>query len=202
MTKTETIWHLILNTALHERKFKLTQAQIAQTTGFSLSTVNAAIDKPAKIGAIRKETKFFVLQDVFKLLYFWASNRNLSADIIFEASINMDIQSVESFMPDNIIYACYSASKYILQHNVPPADYAKVYVYSDNTTLQQLKLRFPKLKRGDNNNLFVISKSQHLITTKGHTTLANTFVDIWNLSDWYADDYLKALEERINELLS
>lgn len=201
MTKTETIWHFVLNKALHEKQFKLTQAQVAKSIGFSLSTVNAAIDKPAKIGAIRRESKFFVLQDVFKLLYYWGSLRKLSSDIIFQAYINMDIQSLESSMPDNTIYACYSASKYLLKHNVPPADYAKVYVYAEKPALEQIKLRFPNFSTEGNNNLFVLKRSAYFISDKGYSTLANTFVDIWNLSDWYAVDYLKALEEEINGLL-
>ena|SRR3989344_4176031 len=200
MTKTETIWHFILNKALHEKQFKLTQAQVAKSTGFSLSTVNGAIDKPAKIGAIRKESKFFVLQDVFKLLYYWGSLRNLSSDIVFQASISIDVQTLESSMPDNTIYACYSASKYLLKQNAP-ADYAKVYVYAEKPALEQLKLRFPQFSAKGNINLFVLNKPPHFISGKGHSTLANTFVDIWNLSDWYAVDYLKALEEEINGLL-
>ena len=32
-------------------------------------------------------------------------------------------------------------------------------------------------------------------------TLANIFVDLWNLKEWYARDFLNAVEERINGLL-
>jgi hypothetical protein len=34
------------------------------------------------------------------------------------------------------------------------------------------------------------------------TTLPQTFVDIWNLKDWYGQDFIKRLEEKINEKLA
>lgn len=34
------------------------------------------------------------------------------------------------------------------------------------------------------------------------TTLVQTFVDIWNLKDWYSKDFTASLEGKINELLS
>jgi hypothetical protein len=32
--------------------------------------------------------------------------------------------------------------------------------------------------------------------------LTQTFVDVWNLGDWYSRDFVVALETKINELLS
>jgi hypothetical protein len=34
------------------------------------------------------------------------------------------------------------------------------------------------------------------------TTLPQTFVDIWNLKDWYGQEFIKRLEEKINAILS
>ena len=32
-------------------------------------------------------------------------------------------------------------------------------------------------------------------------TVAQIFVDLWNLKEWYAKDFLKAMEKKINGLL-
>ena len=51
-------------------------------------------------------------------------------------------------------------------------------------------------------NLFVLEADPFLSNYGSVTTLAQTFVDLWNLSDWYAKEFIKALKEKIDELLS
>ena len=204
MTKTETIWQIIINKALKEHVFKSTQKELAEKTGFSLSTVHAALQKPSDIGAIRQSTKFFVLEDIFKFLYFWGSNRGLKADTISSLHVDMPVQQIEASMPPNVVFACYSAAKFHLSGNVP-ADYAKVYIYIEDEKIIDIKKRFGE-KVADSKriepNLFMLKRRDYMVFDNGITTLSNTFVDIWNLPDWYAKDFIKALEEEINGILS
>lgn len=199
MKKIETIWHDILNEALSKGIFKRTQQEIAEKLGFSLSTVSHALNIPTQIGAIRKESKFFVLEDFKKLLYYWASVRNLARDVVYTTYIDLPVLEIEGQALPDSVYAGYSAARHMLSS--PPADYANVYFYVKREHLAQFQGRFP-LNRETAPNVFALSLPDTLAHTKEGTTLVQTFVDVWNLKDWYAKDFLRALEGKIDGLLS
>ena len=140
-----------------------------------------------------------MLENFDKLLYFWASQRSLSKDIIYQTYLDAPISEIEGLLPANGIYACYSAARKILGEAA--ADYSKVYFYFDEKDLAAVKRRFPAAKN-KGANIFVLKANPSIKSSGGVTTLPQTFVDIWNLKDWYSHDFTKALEERINEKLS
>lgn len=199
MKKIETIWHYLLLRALTEGVFRHTQQDLAHRFGISLSTVHHALAIPAAIGAVRKESKFFVLDDTLKLLYYWASVRNLKRRIIYQTHVNARIQDIEGLALPTSIFGGYSAGKMHLGE--APADYAAVYFYDERENLKQIKERFP-LNAGKPANVFVLEKTRIMESYGQFTTLPMTFVDIWNLPDWYAKNFTKALEEKIHALLS
>ena len=94
-------------------------------------------------------------------------------------------------MPDDAVYACYSAYKFKFKD--VPADYSEVYAYSNN--LKEIEKRFPKNDKAQ--NLFVLKKDDNM----KEITMAQIFVDLWNMKEWYAKEFLKGMEERINGLL-
>jgi hypothetical protein len=198
MQKIETIWHDLLWNALEKKEFRHTQKSLSDKYGYSLSTVNLAVKSLARIGGIKMSGKFFTVFDVKKILYYWATHRNLEKDIIYETCVNLPILEIEGMIPDGAILGCYTAAKNIL--NEPPADYSKVYFYFDEDKLDIVKKRYPSAK--GNNNLFILKTYSKQINYGNVTTLPQTFVDIWNLSDWYARDFLTALERRIDDVLS
>lgn len=199
MKKIETIWHYILMRALTDGVFRHTQQDVAKLFSFSLSTVNYALATPTAIGAIRKESKFFVLADVMKLLYYWASVRNLKRRIIYQTFTPVPVQQIESLAQPTSIFACYGAAKMILGE--ASADYAAVYFYENLANLTGVKNRFPPDAHSPS-NVFVLAKPRFMEPYGQITTLPLTFVDIWNLSDWYAKDFTNALEEKIHAILS
>lgn len=199
MRKIETIWHYLLFSALEAKKYRYTQQEIAQKFAYSLSTVNFALKAPAEIGAIRKETKFFVLADFKKLLYFWASQRNLSRDIIYRTYSPAAITEIEGLIPAGAIYACYSAARRILGE--PPADYSAVHCYADEKILPEFKKRFPAGRKHEP-NVVILKALKTMEEYGGLTTLPQTFVDIWNLKDWYSRDFIERLEQKIDAVLS
>lgn len=198
MKKIEIIWQFLLLQALTKGIFRHTQQDLARRFSISLSTVSHAIQKPTAIGAIRKESKFFVLEDVMKLLYFWASARNLQRRIIYQTHVDMSVTEIEGIALPTSLFACYSAARLIL--GTAPADYASVYFYDDPIHLDAIKTRFPPVS-GKPPNVIFLEKS-HIMDADGVTTLPLTFVDIWNLPDWYAKDFIAALEVKIHGLLS
>lgn len=201
MKKIETLWHHILYEALEHKQFKFTQQELALRFSYSLSTVHHALAVPTRIGAIRKESKFFVLAHYMKLLLYWASVRNLSNNIRYSTYYEGPILKAQGELPAGGIYGGYTAAKHIL--GIAPADYDKIYYYYENP--EDFKRRFPPNHRRPD-NIFVLGlpniKEYIENYPGGITSLPNTFVDIWNMSDWFAADFIKALEEKINGLLS
>ena len=200
MKKIETIWHYILHEALTNHRVQHTQQEIARTLGYSLSTVNHALAVPTANGSIRKAGKYFLLADGKKLLYYWASVRSFEADIIYQTTMNQPITELEGLVPPQSIYACYSAARQILME--PPADYDKLYVYLPSIDLATFQNRFPPTKKSTHTNVIVLTQAHNMERYGTSTTLTQTFVDIWNLRDWYAKEFVLALEKKINELLS
>jgi len=193
MRKIETIWHHLLQAALAEKQFKHTQQGLASFFGYSVSTINHGLVVPTQIGAIRKESKFFVLENFQKLLYYWASARNLEKDVLYKTHYPATIKEIEGLIPSEGIYACYSAASRIFDE--PPADYSKVYFYIEERNIEKVKQRFPRVKGQE--NIFVLKAPEALKNYGQITTLPQTFVDIWNLKDWYGQDFTRAIENKI-----
>ncbi|MBI4041871.1 MAG: hypothetical protein HY391_00180, partial [Deltaproteobacteria bacterium] len=148
MKKIETCWHYLLYEALVQRKFKHTQQELAEKLHYSSSTIHHALRVPAQIGAVRKASKFFVVEDVEKLLYYWASLRNLERDILYKTLVHAPIREMEGLVPPSCIFACYTAAKTMLGE--APADYSKVYFYAQRETLEEVKNRFPPFEKKKN----------------------------------------------------
>lgn len=199
MYKIETIWHHILLQPINKKEFRFTQQNLAKILNCSLSTVNHALKVPSEIGAIRKTPRFFILENYKKLLFYWASKRSLVSDIIYQTYVDEPVLGISSRVPDKTIFGCYSAARY--HFDEVPADYDKVFIYSDNKILNQVKERF-LLDKKNKPNFFVLKMPNVMSKYGQFTTLPQTFVDIWNLKDWYAQDFIKALEEKIYGLLS
>lgn len=199
MRKIETIWHHLLYCALEEKRYKWTQQELANEFKFSLSTVNHALAVPSQMGAVRKTSKFFVLQDFDKLLYYWASLRKLEADVIYQTYWESGVAEIEGLIPPNSIYAAYSAARKLLGE--PPADYSQVYFYYPPENIAEVQTRFPPNKRAAP-NIVVLRLPSSLSRYGPITTLPQTFVDIWNLPDWYSRDFTNELSDKMHELLS
>lgn len=196
MKKIEIIWRELLYQAIEKGNFNFIQKDLANKFGFSTSTIFQALKTPRKMGAVRVQGRFFSVEDSEKILYHWASERNLNKEIVFSAHIDLDVFEIEGTMPPEVVFAGYSAGRLIFGE-VSPADYDKVFVYADNPGF--VKERF-KIGRG-RANLFILKADDFLASYGGKTTLAQTFVDIWNMSDWYAKEFTDALKAKIDGLL-
>ena len=193
MSKKEIIWRQILFQATENKKIEFTQKELAREFGFSLSTIFNALKVLRQSGAIKVGGRNFKIIDLEKFLYFWATQRNLNKEIIYKTNFSNSPREAEGLMPDGVIFACYNA--YTKKYNDAPADYDKVYVYANAAGLAEIKKRFPKQK--GESNLFVLKKSG-LLNASGHTAPdAQIFCELWNLSDWYAKEYLKKIKEKI-----
>lgn len=169
-----------------------TQKGIAEKLGISLSTVHHALEPLERMGAIEKRKFGLRLIDQEKALSYWASARNLEKDIIYQTRAEMPITQIEKQMPSGVTFTAFTAFK--LRFKDVPADYSELYVYANEEELVELKKRFPK--REGPANLIVLSKPKKLNTEK---IVPNEllFVDLWNLKEWYAKEFLNALKQKM-----
>lgn len=193
MSKKEIIWREILYQATEKKKFEFTQKELASELHVSLSTVFNALKVPRQSGAIKVTGRNFIASDVEKFMYIWATQRNLEKETIYSTSVAANPPEIEGMVPPNIMFACYSA--YSKKYQNSPADYDKVYIYSDIDQLVEVKKRFPPQKGYV--NVVVLKSDSHLKKFGGLTPDVQTFVDVWNLKDWYAKEFLSALRRKI-----
>jgi len=165
---------------------------LAQKYGFSLSTVFNALKIPREANIIEGK-RGFRIQDIEKFLYLWATFRKIKKDIIYQTAVKKGVFELEGEMPPNVIFAAYSA--FLKKYKQAPADYDKVYVYIEEKNLKEIKNRFPPQKGYQ--NLIVLKADPWLKNFGKLTSDCQTFVDLWNLPEWYAKDFLNALKEKI-----
>jgi DNA-binding transcriptional MocR family regulator len=191
MSKKEIIWREILYQALEKKQYRFTQKELAQKFKFSLSTVFNALKIPRSTGAIKVSGRFFTVTDKQKFLSIWSTHRRLTKDIIYQTKVDLPVQKIEGELPAEVIPTAYTAFR--LKFKEAPADYDKVYVYAEN--LEQIKKRF-STKKGIPN--LIILKADKFLKNYGLLApLAQIYVDLWNLPEWYASDFLSILKEKI-----
>jgi DNA-binding transcriptional regulator YhcF (GntR family) len=198
MKKIEFVFEEILYNVLEKKNNRLTQLQLAKELNISLSTVNLALRHLRKMNAVDVNQRSFTVIDPRKILFYWASIRNPEKDIIYKTRVELPVRNIEANMPRGITFGAYSAYKFRFKD--VPADYSEVYVYSEEECFEEdIKKRFPFSKNEP--NLFVLKKDTNMKRYGELTTIARTFVDLWNISTWYAKDFVKELEVKIDGLL-
>jgi predicted transcriptional regulator len=192
MKKQEIVYKEVLYQVIEKNNHILTQLGLSKKFNFSLSTVNLALKKLEKINSVKIKKMNFSIIDFKKILYLWASERNLKKDIIYKTRVKMPVREIERLLP-NVAFAAYSAYKFKFKD--VPADYSEVYVYADESQIKEIIKRFPENE--ENPNLFVLKKAGNYGKTD---TIGQIFVDLWNLKEWYASDFLEELEDKIKKL--
>ena len=190
MKKVELVLRELLYLAFEEKTRKTTQAHLASRLRVSLSTVNLAISHLRKMNAVSIAKRSLTIVSPKKILYYWASIRTLDKDVLVKTRVGGDVADIEKSMPSDVVFGAYSAYK--LKFHDQPADYSEVYVYASNP--EDVLQRFSP-KQGPP-NLIVLRKECPTMT------LAHLFVDLWNLREWYAKEFLNSLEEKLDGLLA
>lgn len=192
MKSIEFVYREVLFQAMEKKNRRLTQLELSKRLMLSLSTVNHAVKPLRKMNAVKIKLRSMEIIDPKKIIYYWASIRNVEKDTAYKTYVDMPVRKIESSMPDDIVFAAYSAYKFRFKD--VPADYSEIYVYGED-----LEKRFPVSKKIP--NLFILKKDPFIEGYGKVTTLAQTFVDLWNMKTWYAKDFLKAMEGKIYGIL-
>lgn len=194
LNKKEIIWREILHRCFNDGALVFTQQELAGKLNASLSTVHNALKLPRASGAIVVTGRNFRVADKEKFLLLWASHRRFAKDLFYTTTVSASAFTIEGNMPPTVVFAAYSA--YRKRHHVIPAEYDAVYVYVEREHLAALKKRFPPVKGTP--NLFVLAADPRLALYSGTTPDVQTFVDLWNVPQWYAKDFLTALRKKLH----
>lgn len=190
MLKTEIVYREIIES--WEGKNKLSQLELSKRLGISLSTVNNAIRPLVSMGAIGVLPRSIKVIDKEKALLYWASVRDLQKDIVYSTRGGTP-GDIEKNMPYEVIYTAYSGYKFLFRD--VPADYGEVYVYLRD--VEAIRKRFPPQKGPP--NLFVLTPDRRLpgLSKDNIAPPSQIFVDLWNIREWYAKEFIKALKEKL-----
>ncbi len=195
MKKIEYVWRELLDRVIEENNNQFTILEIANKYQLSTSVVNYSLSPLRELNIVKiGKIKSFII-DWERLLFFWATRRSLKKDIIYSTYSNLSVYDREGLMPNQVIPTGYTA--YRLKFKNIPSDYDKVYFYSNN--LDEIQKRFP-FKKSDS-NIFILKPDQFLLKEK-QLSLSQLFVDLWNMTDWYAKDFQEALLLQIRKKLT
>ncbi|MBU3907170.1 MAG: hypothetical protein KKA64_02865 [Nanoarchaeota archaeon] len=195
MKKIEQVFREILYQTMEKQGYRFTQLGLSKTLSISLSVVNLAVKKLERIGALKVQKMSFNAIDIKKILYYWASIRRLDKDIIYQTRAEMPVTEIEKNLPE-VVYAGYSAYKFKFKD--VPADYSEVYAYAGDDELPEIIKRFPENKKKP--NLFILNKDDNLDKYSKTGTIAQIFVDLWNMKEWYAKEFLTQIGNKAKEL--
>ena len=194
LKKNEWVYRHILILTMEKKATRFTQLELSKYFKISLSTVNNALEPLRRMGCITVQQRFFTITDTRKLLLYWATIRNIQRDLLYTTRMNASIKEIENLVPSDAVFTAYTAYK--LLYKEAPADYSEVYFYIPQETLPEIKERFPKSKGPP--NVFVLEGDPFLLNGK-HPLVSGPqlYVDLWNLKEWYAQEFLTALEKRL-----
>jgi hypothetical protein len=170
-----------------------TQTEIADSCGVSLDLVNQVVTRLSEFGGVQIQTKGVYIINPKKILFYWATRRNLRRDIVYSTRCHDPPQKIESRLSADFIFTCYSG--YRLKFGTSPS-YDEVYAYGKPEAARAL---FPE-SPGKRPNLFIIKEDEHLRKrSRGRSvTLAQMYVDLWQLGTPAADEILAAMEKKLD----
>ena len=188
--------YMFISTEYYTKKrTEFTQKEIADTLDLSLSTVNNAIKPLVRMHAIKVRRRGFDLRDFEKLMVYWATVRNIDRDIVYSTFCPSEPLKIEGSLPSCVLFTGYSG--YRILFDIAPADYSEIYVYSDDRCMKEIQNRFPKRKGPSNLFVFRCDERLNSFKTNGCVPLPLIFVDVWNLPEWYAIDFLKEIRKKL-----
>lgn len=197
MKKIETVWCQLLFDALENHQNRFQQQRLAKKLKMSVSTVNHGLKDLRRMGAVAIGGGGGSVIDAEKILMHWANHRGLTGDTVSTIKLDGPVQEIEGLLPPGSILGGYSAVRH--WYGEAPTDYSTAFAY--HLEPNKIVERFTNQPAG-NTNLVVLKLPPTLPIRPETTTLAHTFVDLWNLTDWMAKDFVRRVKAEIDELLS
>ena len=192
MLKIEYIWRELLNRVIEERNPNFTITELAKKYGLSTSVVHYALFPLRNLNIVKINKTLSKVVDWERLLFFWATRRNLKKNIIYSTYSSLQVYDREGLMPPDVIPTAFTAFR--LDFKKTPSDYDHIYFYSNK--IEEIIKRFPRKSHPP--NIFILKPDIYLLKSK-KIGLAQLFADLWNLPEWYAKDFQEAVLLEINK---
>jgi len=195
MKKFERVYREILIGVL-DKKERFTQLELSKKCGVSIALVNKILKKLENIGAVEIFPMQFRILDTSKILFDWATKRNIYKDIDEKCCVDMPIVEIEKSLP--FILTAYSAW-HLLSKSVP-FEYNKVYAYipKDQKEILKIWLKDKPLTKGKENLFIIFIDDKHLVKNSKKKTapIPQIFVDIYSLSGIESKYFVKDILEK------
>jgi len=195
MKKYERIYREILNGILNKKE-KFSQLELSKKCYVSIGLVNKTLKKLKEIGAVEIFPMQFRILDTSKIIFDWATKRNLNKEVSEKYFIDMKTAEIEKSLP--FILTAYSAWR-LLTKSIP-FEYSKVYVYVPETQRDIFKmwLKDNPVKKGRENLFVIFTEDKHLIenSKKKIAPLPQIFVDIYSLPEFESKYFIKDILEK------
>ena len=193
MKKVNRVLREILYRVYERNEPFMSQKSLAEACGVSMDTVNRLVKKLDQFRSVEKKPFGFRVTDPKKVLLYWACTRNLANDTVYSTYSLDSTSEIEEGMPEGAIFTMFSG--YRLKFGKTPVGYEEVYVYADPNAVRE---KFPESKV-ERRNVFVLRPDPHLQRTseRGAATLAQLYVDLWQLGGSPADRFILELEKHL-----
>ena len=186
MLKIEYVWRELLNRVIEKGSPEFTITELAKKYSLSTSVVNHALIPLREMNIVKINKTSSRVTDWERLLFFWATRRNVKKEIFYSTFSPLPIYDREGLMPPEVIPTVFTAFRYYFKQT--PADYDHIYLYSEK--IEKIIKRFPISKHPP--NIFILKQDPYLLKSK-KLGLAQLFVDLWNMPEWYAKDFTDAV---------
>jgi hypothetical protein len=183
----------ILHRVYEQNKSFMSQKSLAQACGVSMDTVNRMVAKLNQFRAIEKKPFGFRVTEPKKVLTYWASTRNLAADILYTTYSPDSVPEIEAGMPRGTIFTAFSG--YRRRFGKTPTHYEETFVYADP---DEVRTRFPE-SPAQRRNVFVLRSDSHLarISKNGVAPLVQIYVDLWQAGGAVANRFILELDKKL-----
>ncbi len=193
MKKINRVLREILYRVYEQNESFMSQKSLAQACKLSMDTVNRVVAKLNQFHTIKKKPLGFRVVDPEKVLIYWACTRNLASDISYSTYSPNSVFKIEDEMPKGTVFTAFSG--YRRRFRKTPTHYEEVFVYANP---DEVRRRFPE-SPAERKNVFVLMPDSHLTRTNkdGAATIAQIYVDLWQLGGSFADRFLLELETKL-----
>ncbi len=193
MKKKDFVIREILYRVYEKNEFFMTQKSLAQTCNVSLDTANQVVKKLSQFRAIEKKPLAFRVVNPQKILLYWASTRNLAADVVYSTYSPNPIEEIEEDMPNDAIFTAYSG--YRKKFGEPAIAYDEVFVYADP---DDVKRKFAE-KTVPGKNIVVLKKDPDIkrVSNNGVVPVALLYADLWQLGTSLAERLIIELNQKL-----
>lgn len=206
--KNELVWRELIDTALmHGRRRWDNIDDLAFRCGVAPATASYALRRLIEIGAIQQHYAGFTVVNPEKVLTLSCASRSIMNDALAVVTLSFDeLQRVlASFPNDGFIDGGAAAAVQLLGGTNTVSDYSEhlYYLRDDHTAVAVDDMlgrmdapRHTGYGRNRGNVTFLPTDPRAARTWQGHSSLAQTYVDLFATPGWQASEFRLALREK------